>query len=154
MNITPGYWRTVNNRKARVLCTDAPGNYPVIGYIESEGGGATLYSWTLCGRMFVYDRHSNDHHSSDLTEPWTEPKRVPCGPEDFPPGSCFKWQGIWADNVCCDIVYRGPAGIAVITYGYQSLHSQFLSYNDLFINVNASRSLDGGKTWLPCYKEI
>lgn len=146
MNITPGYWRTVNNRKARVLCTDAPGNYPVIGYIENAVGGSAPCSWNLGGLNCI-----NDYTPNDLTEPWDEPKRVPCGPEDFPPGSCFKWSS-WDEHDCCDVVCRNALGITILVAANCS--GSFLTYDVLHSRGDALRSLDGGKTWLPCYKEI
>lgn len=222
MNITPGFWKTHNGRKARVLCTDAPGNYPVIGYIENAAGGSTLCSWNLGGLNCI-----NDYSTNDLVEPWTSPiaaghnpdklteeqvevdkgwrllsegeheanhdvcpaewwyspdarwigaegrwicghgqtlrtkmppgyflpktkKRVPCGPEDFPPGSCFKWSH-WREHEYSNVIYRNETGIALIV---SAGGGGTLTYSDLFKRDGALRSLDGGKTWLPCWKEV
>lgn len=62
----PGYYKTRDGRKARVLCVDAPGNYPCVGYIVENGNVATV-SWLADGSFRYYD-------GLDLIEPWTEPK--------------------------------------------------------------------------------
>lgn len=110
MNITPGYYKTRDGRKARVLCTDAPGEYCVVGYVEYEKV-SFVCAWLPDGSAPL-----RLEGRDDLIELWTEPKpkkRVPCGPEDFPPGTVmfFRMEGF-------------------------------------------QRSLDGGKTWLPCWKEV
>lgn len=69
MTITPGYYKTRDGRKARVLCVDAPGKYPCVGYIDQSSEVRGHYSWALDG---VYQ--SGNSSASDLIEPWTEPK--------------------------------------------------------------------------------
>ncbi len=89
MKIEIGYWRTRNGRKARVLCTDAPGAYPIVGYVEArdmtmiisttrEWTNSGLYStmeWTNSG---LYYRESICIGSeNDLIEPWIDEPLVP-----------------------------------------------------------------------------
>lgn len=56
--------RTKDGSKVRVLCTDCPGKYPVIGIIEGDNEPR---NWTLEGRF-----HSQEH-SWDLEN---EPQRI------------------------------------------------------------------------------
>lgn len=73
-------------------------------------------------------------------------KRVPCGPEHFPPGVVIRttdrkhWQMVMWSRL------NGIGG-----YG-ASLDPQEKTYEALMNEVE--RSIDGGKTWLPCYVEV
>jgi hypothetical protein len=74
-------------------------------------------------------------------------KRVPCGPEHFPPGTvvrtagCTHWQAI---------LWARPSGLGAIG---PSLIPGEEKYERL-MNDGIERSIDGGKTWLPCYVEV
>jgi len=50
--------QTKDGRKVRILCTDAPGDYPVVGLL-----GNTPYSWTIDGK---YNRGLLVHDLRDL----------------------------------------------------------------------------------------
>jgi hypothetical protein len=65
VNITIGYWETRDGRKARVLCTDAPSSYPVVGYIMYEHG-CSCSNWTSSGSF------SNSMGQNDLIRPWVD----------------------------------------------------------------------------------
>lgn len=65
MKITIGYWETRDGRKARVLCTDAPGDYPIVGYIVS-GGKADPWLWFPDGSGL------NCGGRLDLERPWVD----------------------------------------------------------------------------------
>ena len=73
-------------------------------------------------------------------------ERQPLGPEDFPPGSCLSsdygktWSIIMGINH--DAIRLGIDGII---YKFDDLAER-----DYMLKLK--RSLDGGKTWLPCYK--
>lgn len=65
MKIEVGYWETRDGRKARVLCTDAPGEYPVVGYVVS-GGKADPWVWFPDGSGL------NCGGRLDLERPWID----------------------------------------------------------------------------------
>lgn len=64
--ITVGYWGTRDGRKARVLCTDAPGTHPVKGYIEIHAGSCSA-GWTANG-AWCLDQESD----ADLICQWVD----------------------------------------------------------------------------------
>lgn len=74
-----------------------------------------------------------------------ETKRVPLGPEDFPPGTVVRKVGwtVWdAVIAVTDVgVYAGVAN---------QRHVKLVPYYAL---TNHERSTDFGKTWQPCWKE-
>jgi len=71
MEIKPGYYKTRDGRKARVLCVDAPGDFPCVGYVlEFDNLDISVKSWHKNG---VFNS-SQGTLKSDLIEPWTEPK--------------------------------------------------------------------------------
>ncbi len=65
--ITVGYWETRDGRKARVLCTDAPGRCPVKGYIETAEGESGAMSWALNGEWL-----SPSSTGADLIRQWAD----------------------------------------------------------------------------------
>lgn len=67
MKIEPGFWKTRDGRKARVLCTDAPSLYPVRGYVLSAIGDCYTESWKLDGAA-----NSEERDDRDLIEPWVD----------------------------------------------------------------------------------
>ncbi len=69
-------------------------------------------------------------------------KRVPCGPEHFPPGTVIR--------VACHDLTSWEAVNGVNTHGMLRV-GMFVKYEDL---KGYERSIDGGKTWLPCYVEV
>jgi len=52
----PGMYKTRDGRDARVLCDDAPGDWPLVGYVGIDEG-YFCYSWTHSG-----------HSTSDKTK--------------------------------------------------------------------------------------
>lgn len=76
-------------------------------------------------------------------------KRVPLGPEDFPPGTVLRCSKEWP---------------SIPWVGYSlHLYGLYVDWPDgirkdwsyvMLTCLHLERSLDGGKTWLPCYKEI
>lgn len=69
-------------------------------------------------------------------------KRVPLGPEDIKPGDILKGEhwpnGVWG--------YIQPR------ISFVSFSNGEIKYNELMIGYLISH--DGGKTWLPCWKEV
>lgn len=57
-----GRCKTRGNFDVRLLCADAPGKYPVIGYTSTVNANGTVkpYTWTKEGRIFL------DEVSADL----------------------------------------------------------------------------------------
>jgi len=49
---TPGEYLTRDGRKAVVLCTDAPGTLPIVGYIVDADGESVGGSWMGNGRVY------------------------------------------------------------------------------------------------------
>ena len=85
--------------------------------------------------------------SIDRTAAWRrkpEPKRVPLGPEDVPPGSLLRdpeWPaGSWRAVL--------GVGSSVIWYG-GAAKTEFVA----LLNSGIEISRDGGETWEPCSKE-
>lgn len=48
-------YRTRDGRDVRILCTDAPGEYPVIGYAINSDASIILCKWMREGRYQVID---------------------------------------------------------------------------------------------------
>ena len=72
-------------------------------------------------------------------------KRVPCTAEDFPPGTVIKSPS----NVWCNVARVTDTGVMLA-----GERERERSYQDIAeMCQNPLRSLDGGKTWLPCYRE-
>jgi len=71
MEIKVGYYKTRDGRKARVICTDAPGGAPVVGYIigETSSGYVNIRKWCVGGEY--YSTGSKSDH--DLIAEWVEP---------------------------------------------------------------------------------
>ncbi len=68
MNITVGWWRTRDGRKARVLCTDAEDDFPCIGYVLHLGNEmARATQWSKDGRTL-----EDIQTPEDLIEPWID----------------------------------------------------------------------------------
>lgn len=51
--------QTVCGKPVRILCTDAPGPYPVVGYVH-EADDVCTQSWTLDGKAYLDDVHNHD----------------------------------------------------------------------------------------------
>lgn len=68
---TPGEYLTRDGRKAVVLCDDAPGEYPLVGYTVIPEIGSTAESWLPNGCCY-----SGDPDDDDLVAPVTEPEQV------------------------------------------------------------------------------
>lgn len=71
---TPGEYKTVKGRDAVVLCDDAPGEWPLKGYVTREGGSFEA-SWRADG--------ISTREGFDLVAPVTEPEQV------------VRWLHIW-----------------------------------------------------------
>ena len=50
---------TRNGRSARIICTDAKGNYPIVALIE-EGGYDNALSYTKDGKLYVGETNDYD----------------------------------------------------------------------------------------------
>ena len=50
---------TRNGRSARIICTDAKGNYPIVALIE-EGGYDNALSYTKNGKLYVGETNDYD----------------------------------------------------------------------------------------------
>ena len=50
---------TRNGRSARIICTDARGNYPIVALIE-EGGYDNALSYTKDGKLYVGETNDYD----------------------------------------------------------------------------------------------
>ena len=50
---------TRNGRSARIICTDAKGNYPIVALIE-EGGYDNALSYTKDGKLYVEETNDYD----------------------------------------------------------------------------------------------
>ena len=75
-----------------------------------------------------------------------EPKRVPLGPDDVPPGSVIrKGSPFW-----CSVMRVFSDGLGIMFYAKE--HPPAVSYKELADAWEISR--DGGKTWQPCWKEV
>lgn len=71
-------------------------------------------------------------------------ERKPLGPEDFPPGTVIRFP-TYKTKGWFMLQAVGEDGLATFRCGKISFH--------VLLQDGAERSLDGGKTWLPCYKE-
>jgi hypothetical protein len=78
---TPGEYLTRDGRKAVVLCDDAPGMYPLIGYVLMRQGDAAANTWAHDGAGVFVGTKMND-----LMPPVTEPEQV------------VRWVHLWSDN--------------------------------------------------------
>jgi hypothetical protein len=76
-------------------------------------------------------------------------KRVPCIPADFPPGTVIRHKD-WHDTTWTMLISTTSR---VVRFYVPDAAVRELTYNSL-MNSGFDRSVDGGKTWLPCYKEI
>ena len=66
--MTPGDYRTRSGHKARVLCNDAPGPFPCVGYWTNDRGEVTPEIWTISGNWASY----MDGTEWDIIGPWEE----------------------------------------------------------------------------------
>ena len=74
---------TRNGRSARIICTDAKGNYPIVVLIE-EGGYDNALSYTKDGKLYVGETNDYDlFFASEKHEGWVNVYRdfddVMCG---------------------------------------------------------------------------
>ena len=87
MTITPGYWKTRDGRKVRILCVDGPSDMPVIGYFLSVNYPDPARSWSIEGRYHLGP--DNPTSGCDLISPWVDE------PKKRKPWICIKW---WTDE--------------------------------------------------------
>ena len=74
---------TRNGRSARIICTDAKGNYPIVALIE-EGGYDNALSYTKDGKLYVGETNDYDlFFATEKHEGWVNVYRdfddVMCG---------------------------------------------------------------------------
>ena len=74
---------TRNGRSARIICTDAKGNYPIVVLIE-EGGYDNALSYTKDGKLYVGETNDYDlFFATEKHEGWVNVYRdfddVMCG---------------------------------------------------------------------------
>jgi hypothetical protein len=86
--LAPGTYKIRDGRKAVVLCSDAPGSWPIKGYVVHDSDGSTARGWSRTGTVDSNPLQQNDH---DLIGPWAEPK---------PPLTVTKdlWLMLWSDG--------------------------------------------------------
>ena len=66
--MTPGLYRTRSDHFARVLCNDAPGNFPVVGYWIRGPGDIVPEKWTAEGKYVGWI----EINRFDIISPWEE----------------------------------------------------------------------------------
>jgi hypothetical protein len=105
------------------------------------------------GYAFTLYKHSIGTFRVPITPPVAKvpvakaTKRVPCGPEHFPPGTvvrtegCTHWQAI---------LWARPSGLGAIGPSMIPGEEKY----ERLMNDGIERSIDGGNTWLPCYVEV
>lgn len=119
--------------------------------------------WRLCGgASWGKSGWSGNSVTSTYCVPidWKDPLapkkliRKPCGPEHFPPGTVVRGVN-WPEHCCSDVVSRTQESI-VILIGVNCSVSTMRYENMLpgHLDDHMIRSLDNGKTWLPCYVEV
>ena len=108
--------------------------------------GKTIQFTNTFGSWVDFDDPLFKRHGNYRIKPKPESRRVSLGPEDVPPGS-----GVRRAN---DATWR--AVLAVWSTGIQVIAFENLTL--LTFNLLRSEdwriSRDGGKTWLPCWKEV
>lgn len=67
--IKVGTYKTRDGRKAEVLATGAPGEYPLMGYVVYPQGTAEPTSWRKNGTYF-----NDTDNGADLVAEWREPR--------------------------------------------------------------------------------
>lgn len=77
-----------------------------------------------------------------------EPKKIPLGPEDVPPGSIIG--GPTNHHNWCSVIYCADFGIAFVDSFPNICKKTFKALFDGSYQI----STDSGKTWKPCYKEV
>lgn len=101
LEIAVGYWKTRDGRKARVLCTDAPGLYLVVGYIFIDSlADHEEFKWAAGGSANACRSPS----PSDLLGPWVEPKTAA---RDI-------WVWLWCNGNTTVAPYGSPRDPAII----------------------------------------
>ena len=100
--------------------------------------------WNDVTIMPVWDWLSNDYRIKP------EPKRVPLGPEDVPPGSVLRraGQGCWSA-----VVGSYTEGVLFPYMPLDGPYPRYLNTFDELFSGNYEISRDGGRTWHPCWKE-
>ena len=119
----------------------APGHYSALA--DECGAWDDVVSWFDCsGRNEI-------EAAAYRRKP--QPKRVPLGPEDVPPGSVFRnqhWGRSWS---ACLGAWTEIVGLATVNADAPALAIK-RSYQAL-LDEGWQISRDGGKTWEPCWKE-
>lgn len=105
---------------------------------------AITNNWVAADRDFVVSKGEITTHRVPITKP---KRRIPCGPEHFPPGTILRHS---------DYPNAWQMVIWVQSYGIGSMDSKGEFVKERYgrlVGFNGQRSIDGGKTWLPCYVE-
>jgi len=76
-------------------------------------------------------------------------KRVPCTAADFPPGTILRHES-WRPTTWTAVIFVGAEKIRYCTNEHGQGERSYVS----MVDTEFSRSLDGGKTWLACYRLI
>jgi len=102
-------------------------------------------TWTPC-----YNANQQNWDWSTFDYRIAQPKKqLPLGPEDFPPGTIIRhakrgsgyiWRSVNGVATDC-VIFCATLIDNVLEIRYPTMTNEF------------ERSLDGGKTWLPCYRE-
>ena len=58
--------RTRDGRKARIICTDAKGDYPIIALVQEAFGQELAEAYTQTGVWSYWDGAGNDFDQGDL----------------------------------------------------------------------------------------
>jgi hypothetical protein len=107
MEIKPGFYKTRDGRKVRVLCVDAPGDFPVMGYYEIPNPTVHHYgmwNWRQNGTNNDFDAYM------DLVTPWREPIRGEGWIDTY---TCINNQGFF--------VYKNPEQRFTVKIRYEEI---------------------------------
>lgn len=133
-------WRLLDEDEINAFCGD---RRPVIQQWTTTG-------WQPGNGAFKTSTYRTKLSHKELAEHSKPKPRLPLGPEDFPPGSVFWLRHIgWNPGTRTMITFIGKEKIR-----YSTSENGFgeRTYTSL-AEADYEYSLDGGKTWLPCYRE-
>lgn len=105
---------------------------------------AITNNWVAADRDFVVSKGEITTHRVPITKP---KRRIPCGPEHFPPGVVLRKPG--ASAFWQVVTKVRSSEVMTPNYDGDLLSISFKQLADDMVE----RSIDSGKTWLPCYVE-